>query len=475
MMALLLLSCLCMVAATSSFEQHDVGSSSTPRVRVPLELGGTVTVPCNLSTVVACRLSPQSVTFMAAGKPVVVAGSRHGQQLCSCAVPPADAASSAEVAFSADNKTWPEKSVAVVDYYATWSPSLGKRPYLSSDTTGQVVVSTDLAAGPGPLALSLQTSDGTEIAIDTNESMPVGIAFAASFSLASFPAEYDDFLTLTLTGTHRPLPPHQLRLVRVAPPPSTLRSFSWLDYSRRSIMINDKPFIPVGFYSSYTGAVRGGPPGSFQALLDDLSAQAAQGINVVMQYDQSPGGKRFSSSGCLAPGPANSSIDDCKNQTRLLLDHCDKIGIKVMLDVAATFRTIVCGHLDAIAKACPAMATSYATTANIVADAGTGHHLSSYDNVRHEQSTQLVRAGNISAAWEDVERIVAHHREIPTKDIEFQLPTTCWLQEVGNSGLRTCSGTGDHPALLGWYVCDDCMTSWIVAQRTAGTPTVDKV
>jgi hypothetical protein len=53
------------------------------------------------------------------------------------------------------------------------------------------------------------------------------------------------------------------------------------------------------------------------------------------------------------------------------------------------------------------------------------------------------QGGNVSAAWEDVERIVTEYR--------------------------------DHSALLGWYVCDDCMTSWIVAQRTAGTPTVDHV
>ena len=173
-------------------------------------------------------------------------------------------------------------------------------------------------------------------------------------------------------------------------------------------MINDKPFIPVGFYSAYTGAVRGGPPGSFQKLLNDLTAQAAQGINVVMQYDQSPGGKRFSSSGCLAPGPANSSIDDCKNQTRLLLDHCDKIGMKVMLDLAATFRTIVCGHLGTD-KACPALATSSATT-NIVADAA---------NVQRKQSTQLVRAANVTAAWEDVERMIAQYREISANVCSF--------------------------------------------------------
>ena len=287
-----------LAAAASGGSPHSreaMRSESTPRTRVALELGGTVTVPCRLSTAVACRLTPQSVTFMAAGKPVVANASLQGAQ-CSCDVPPADAASSAALEFSADNRTWPKKGSAVVDYYATWSPSLGKRPYLSSDTTAQVVVVTDVAAGPGPLSLSLKTTDGKEVALTANGTIPIGVPFAVSFSLASFPAEYDGFLTLTIAGTPVPLPPHHLRLVRVAPPPKSLATFSWLDYSRRSIMVNDKPFIPVGYYSAYTGAVKDGPPGSIKALLDDLTEQAAQGVNVVMQYDQSPGGKRFSSS-----------------------------------------------------------------------------------------------------------------------------------------------------------------------------------
>jgi hypothetical protein len=71
--------------------------------------------------------------------------------------------------------------------------------------------------------------------------------------------------------------------MRVAPPPPTLKSFSYLDYSRRSIMVNNQPFIPVGFYSAFDGAVRGGSNGSLAALLDDLTAQASQGVNVVMQ------------------------------------------------------------------------------------------------------------------------------------------------------------------------------------------------
>ena len=128
----------------------------TPRIRVPPELGGTVTVPCDLTAVVACKLSPQSVTFTAAGKPVIAAATLQALQ-CSCAVPPADAASSAALAFSADNATWPKKGSAVVDYYATWSPSLGKRPYLSSDTTAQVVLVTD------PAAVSLYTNDDLSV------------------------------------------------------------------------------------------------------------------------------------------------------------------------------------------------------------------------------------------------------------------------------------------------------------------------
>jgi hypothetical protein len=91
--------------------------------------------------------------------------------------------------------------------------------------------------------------------------------------------------------------------------------------------------------------------------------------------------------------------------------------MKVMLDLAATFRTIVCGHLGTD-KACPALATSSATT-NIVADAA---------NVQRKQSTQLVRAANVTAAWEDVERMIAQYREISANVCSFVIwPNTTWV------------------------------------------------
>ena len=53
-----------------------------------------------------------------------------------------------------------------------------------------------------------------------------------------------------------------------------MQSVSQLDYSTQSILVNNKPFIPVGFYAVWMG--------SFEELKKDLSDQAAQGVNVVM-------------------------------------------------------------------------------------------------------------------------------------------------------------------------------------------------
>ena len=53
-----------------------------------------------------------------------------------------------------------------------------------------------------------------------------------------------------------------------------VKTVSQLDYSTQSILVNNKPFIPVGFYAVWMG--------SFEELKRDLSNQAAQGVNVVM-------------------------------------------------------------------------------------------------------------------------------------------------------------------------------------------------
>ena len=75
--------------------------------RVPLEFGGTAAAPCgNLSAAVACRLTPTGVTFMAAGKPVVVPARLASPGQCECHVPEVDAAGAALMEFSADNHTW---------------------------------------------------------------------------------------------------------------------------------------------------------------------------------------------------------------------------------------------------------------------------------------------------------------------------------------------------------------------------------
>lgn len=126
--------------------------------------------------------------------------------------------------------------------------------------------------------------------------------------------------------------------------------------------------------------------------------------------------------GCLVAAPGQA-IEDCDNQTDILLDSAAEIGVYVMVDLAAPFREIVCGSIPPSSKDCPAMRSSQR-----------GDDEKGNDN---KLTVQL----NVEAGWRAVEAAVKRY--------------------------------ANHRALLGWYVCDDCMTSWIVAQRAAGTATVD--
>ena len=261
--------------------------SSQQWARVPLETGGLVTAPCPdgiTTAAVACKLTPEaSVTMDADGKQIFAAANMVAGNQCTCNAPPVDAASAAALLFSQDNNTFVKSGVSI-DYFALFSPSLGKRPYLSTDTKGTFVMLVDTAAGSG-LQLSCP-----EVGLDKVPIAAGGGPVAVEFSLAKLPPVFDGFLNLTLSGSgNAPLVVKSLRMMRVPAPAAAIRdSFSWLDYSRKSIMVGAKPFVPVGFYSAACGI--GGPRGaapSFEGMLADLEAQAKQGINVVMQYQAS--------------------------------------------------------------------------------------------------------------------------------------------------------------------------------------------
>ena len=380
----------------------------TAWVRVPLEVGGAITVACNLATVVSCRLPPgPGVTSLASGHPAYGLATRTSSGTCTCTAPPVDAASTAGLEFSADNKTFTKANVSVA-FFAIWSPSQWKRPYVSTDQTAQIVMQTDAAAGDS-LRLTVQHANGSELQLlgsgVDGVIIPAGKIVAVAFSLKQLPSLFDGWLTVTLKDVSSSIAnghsvlQRKLRLMRVTAPPTTLASFSYLDYSRRSVMVNDSPYNPVGFYSAWGGTLG--------ALFDDLTGQSELGVNVVMQYQ---------TNGCLVPTKGS-----CANHTQLLLDHCAPIGIKVMLDVAPAFRTIVCGDFNPKSKACPAMQLTR----------------------RPVSANQRRDSPNVTAAWIEVETAVRAYQ--------------------------------NHEALLGWYVCDDCMTSWISAQRAAGTPTVNKM
>ena len=94
------------------------------------------------------------------------------------------------------------------------------------------------------------------------------------------------------------------------------------------------------------------------------------------------------------------------------------------MDLASPFRQIVCGALSAQNKSCPADDAAMYTPAALARGA-----------------TTAAASDAAAAGWSAVETAVSRYQA--------------------------------HPALLGWYVCDDCMTSWIAAQRAAGCGNLD--
>ena len=426
-------------------------TTATRWVRLPLESGGDLTVPCApgksaghgwgdevSGAVLSCRLDPlPSVTFNADGKPIVATAFPAGGGMCTCRVPPVNAAAGASVSFSSDNKTFVPAAVNVV-FYATWSPSLGKRPYLSTDDSGSIVVITDKGAGGAGRIVCEE--------VELNAVVTAGATVALPFSLQHLPRTFDGFLNVTMLRKDGLPPLHRsLRLMRVPPKPAAVKSFSWLDYSRRAIMVNDAPLVPVGFYSTWPPA-----QGGFEGLLADLTGQAKQGVNVVMQYQGDASALNSSRSwnsdvgGCLVVMPGQLQ-HDCDNQTQLFLDHAAAVGVHVMVDLAGLFREIVCGQFAPNSKSCPAVSRAAGAGVRAGADpdapsppAGAG---ASANASASAGASATSVAGGPASGWAAVEKAVKRYQ--------------------------------NHPALLGWYVCDDCMTSWIVAQRAAGTPTVD--
>lgn len=226
MWPLLFLECAVATAAV-------VTSSSSTWKRIPLETGGVIVVDCTAMVQMAplwCKLTPVGPTMNADGKPLVLRATALPDGSCTCHVPAVDAAGVASLSLTHDNTTYVKSSVDI-DFYATWSPSLGRRPYLSTATAAEFVVTTDPAAGPNLRITCPQ--------LNLTAPIPTGSAATVSFSLESFPAQYEGWLSVTLVqdsnhATTQPLT-RRLRLIRVLAPPSSLQSFTWLDYSRQAI------------------------------------------------------------------------------------------------------------------------------------------------------------------------------------------------------------------------------------------------
>eukprot|EP00931_Biecheleriopsis_adriatica_P004828 TRINITY_DN106436_c0_g1_i1.p1 TRINITY_DN106436_c0_g1~~TRINITY_DN106436_c0_g1_i1.p1 ORF type:complete len:629 (-),score=86.26 TRINITY_DN106436_c0_g1_i1:184-1959(-) len=328
-------------------------------------------LPCNTSSLTACIIKPPNGWIMWPFYSLVdvpnrtAAASRHNSSHCSCRLPPADAEAPADVFFKVGDDVHP-KPAGHIQYVAIWTTALSRRPYLSTDDHADVVVGIHSSVSQAHVSVLLP--DGSFALKDAP--VPSGAASSLAFPLAGVPlVVHNQPLVIILNRTGGAPLRRNLFLSRVEPPPSTLRSFVQVDYARKTVLVNGKPLLGVGYYDSQSI----GP--------SNFSRQASAGINWGMRYLSSNDPKSTD------PRLPNQFVQD-------YLDWSSKAGMYVMLDI-------------------------YMFVEDIAAH------------------------GNTTDAWRNISEQVMMFR--------------------------------DHPALLGWYICDDCMTQWLRRQLSAKTRSISTI
>eukprot|EP00929_Paragymnodinium_shiwhaense_P042369 TRINITY_DN21937_c0_g1_i3.p1 TRINITY_DN21937_c0_g1~~TRINITY_DN21937_c0_g1_i3.p1 ORF type:complete len:428 (+),score=59.37 TRINITY_DN21937_c0_g1_i3:60-1343(+) len=359
-----------LLAAWACLTSAPATGLSLPAVSV--EEGGKVVLPCNAAAVTGCRVQQPNGYMMTAftdGNGRNASATIYNATHCECLLPPGDAESPMDIQFiEGQNFTAKE---GTVQYEALWTTAFGKRPYLSTDKMAELIVSTHPAmTGPSVGVFAQLSPAGPTQILDWTD-LPAGVATIKAFSMKELPEAFQ-LLPLTVVlrygGSQQQEHGRVVYLSRVLPPPAQMGTFVQVDYTRKTLLVNGKSQIGVGYYDSQSIN-----PGNWSNL-------AKAGVNWDMRYLIPNNGGDYWKAGRLP----DSTI-------MTYMNWAADSGVYVMFDV-----------------------------------------------VRYVEGA--VR-GNFTEKWENLTRTV----------LEFR----------------------NHKALLGWYVCDDCTTQYLIEQENRKFRTLD--
>jgi hypothetical protein len=206
-----------------------------------------------------------------------------------------------------------------------------------------------------------------------------------------------------------------------------------VDYERRILRVNrTRPFLVQGYYDVPGCGRNSSTPHGVCFNLSDIPNQARLGYTAVLYYNW---------------------MEASARQQRRALDTLAAHGMMLMLHITYLLEDIACGGtagepLSNCTKSASAEARAW------VAVIG--------------QIKQVRKTPSRSSSGPEVGPTSAFYSCIPT---EMHGPTCSFRANLTTVSLQW----KDHPALLGWYLCDDCFGQYLRRQGEAGTPTLDTI
>jgi hypothetical protein len=312
------------------------------------------------------------------------------------------------------------------EHFVAATVEFGRRPYLEEDE-GCILATADLSFGKSPVALVANIGSLTITGRLTS-----GRTSRIVFPLESLPASLDMDVNITV-GTGDLAVTHTRRFIRKPPPPEGSAATSWqVDHERGGLRVDGKRFFGTGWFGAGSDHISAGlPPSAYIPYLGEGAtlplaalAQASMlaewgkaGINLVRiggPYDFAGG---------------NWSVES---------ERVALANFRIVLDAAhAAGIYLICGM--------PVQAWGNAISGINVTKAP---WTTEEDWRRWTLGNMSLAQGGSTAAVQAVAPIskfdTCFDLMLPHAATHLPLAATC------------CHYLPDHPAIAGWYGCDDC-------------------
>lgn len=287
---------------------------------VSTETGGEVLVTFSadlpLEGDVTCEVCP-SWDGWAIDDSVTTNGTRVGANQVKCVAQPLAAEGPYELDIKVNGTRMDKGALWYAEPFAV---SFSEQPYFAVDS-GELLVRTNVSVAsqdgdPPPLRVIATDADGI-VRLNQNVGFSEKNALRVPFDGLNTTLDMWFDVKLQQDGGADGVRTIAARSVRLMRAPEMRRGRSAVDFKRRSLLVDGRPFFAVGWFSTYLSF-------GIEQTIDSMRDMARRGTNQIMVYNLVPAGATFSDRGVPLPDA--------------VMDAAANLGMKVhlyLLDIAA--------------------------------------------------------------------------------------------------------------------------------------------